>query len=444
MLPYVALMKRLFPTALLLALLPFSALLGQDSASSPGPAETQAETPATPSSAPATASPETSDPAVSDETEDATRISVLGYHEFSATEKATEMRIPTAKFRLQMQAIKDLGLNVITLEDFIAWKQGKKTLPDRSILITIDDGWKSVYTDAYPILKEFEFPFTLFLYKNYVDGGGKALTSKMITEMQKHGASVGSHSTSHPYPSTVRKAQRKGPEEYQKFLNAEMGDSKKFLEAKFGSPIITYAYPGGFHTPEMFDTAEMVGYKHLFTVKPGKVKQDTNNMEIPRYIILGTHDSIFEYATSFRATGNSLGSAGAIIQTTPHPVTPAPGGSTEDRLPLISADLSRVEGLDPESLVMRVSGFGLVPAKFDPATKKFSWKVNRRLRKPTCDVSVQWKLQEKPDMEMPMRWTFVINREAAYQPKTAPSLPQAIQEKSNEIIPQDPENKSSN
>ena len=103
------------------------------------------------------------------------RVSVLGYHEFTSGQKATDMRLPVSKFRKQLQEIKDNNLNVISLADFLAWKRGEKTIPDRSILITIDDGWKSVYTDAYPVLKEFGYPFTIYLYKNYVDGGGRAL-----------------------------------------------------------------------------------------------------------------------------------------------------------------------------------------------------------------------------------------------------------------------------
>lgn len=99
------------------------------------------------------------------------RVTVLGYHDFSSTKDATEMLISTGKFRRQMQAIKDLGLNVISLEDFTAWKRGEKTIQDRSVLITIDDGWKSIYTDAFPILKEMGFPFTIFLYTNYINGG---------------------------------------------------------------------------------------------------------------------------------------------------------------------------------------------------------------------------------------------------------------------------------
>ncbi len=170
---------------------------------------------------------------------DYVRVAVLGYHDFSTTRKVKEMVIRPAKFRSQMQAIKDLKLNVITLEDFILWKQGKKTIPDKSVLITIDDGWKSVYTDAYPILKEFGYPFTIYLYTNYIDRGGSSMTSEMIHEMMKNGCTIGSHSVSHPMPSIIRKHQRKGAAAYKKFIDNELGESKKILELNPAHPVIT-------------------------------------------------------------------------------------------------------------------------------------------------------------------------------------------------------------
>lgn len=355
--------------------------------------------------------------------EDSSLVSVLGYHDFSASLPATEMRLPVEKFRAQMQAIKTLGYKVISLEEFLAWKNGHLLLPERSVLITIDDGWKTVYTDAYPVLKEFGYPFTLFLYKNYVDGGGKALTTAMIKEMMANGASVGSHSVTHSYPKSVKAERLKGPESYTAFLNTEFADSKKFLETQFDSEITTYAYPGGFHTPEMFEVADASGYKNLFTVLPGKISKDSANITLPRYIILGTHDSIFEKAMSFPATATTPATLGTTIQATPYPVTPVAGSTIGDRLPTISVDFTELGSLAAESLVMRVSGFGKVPAVFDPESKKFSWKVNRRLRKPTCDITVSWKLQESDKYEKPMSWTFILNRRAAYLPTTAPSLP---------------------
>jgi peptidoglycan/xylan/chitin deacetylase (PgdA/CDA1 family) len=349
--------------------------------------------------------------------DDGVRAVVLGYHDFSETLPETEMLIRTSKFRKQMEAIKNAGLPVIPMADFQAWKRGEKEIADKSVVITIDDGWKAVYTDAFPILKEFGFPFTLFLYKNYVDGGGKALTSAMIEEMMKHGATLGSHSVSHPYPGLVKSKSRKGAEEYDKFLRHEFGESKRFLEAKFGARVTTYAYPGGYRTEQMDPVAAELGYEHLFTVLPGKIRRSHDNHALPRYIILGTHDRIFDLATGFNEVAAATADpAAAAPQTTPFPVKPEPGTRIDTRLPLVSADLSNVPDLDPKTLVMKVGGFGEVPATFDEVTKSISWQANRKLRSPVCQVSVSWLDLEGKPPEVPLRWSFQIDPEAAYLP----------------------------
>ena len=349
--------------------------------------------------------------------DDGVRVSVLGYHDFSETDEETEMKIRTTKFRRQMEAIRDLGLNVISMEDFQAWKRGEKSVPDKSVVITIDDGWKSVFDDAYPVLKEMNYPFTLFLYKSYVDGGGRALTVPMIKEMMKHGATIGSHAVSHPYPATVKKHRKEGPDAFDKFLRNEMGESKRFLEAKFGEAVTTYAYPGGYQTREMFALGEEFGYEHLFTVLPGKVRRDTPNHSVPRYVILGTHDHIFELATTFYdAPGTGPDDDSIIVQVTPYPVQPEPGALVDQRLPLISADLSKAGAIDPESVVMKVGGFGQVPASFDAETGTVSWQVNRHLRSPGCLVRISWKDPEGNPPGVPLRWNFRIDQESAYVP----------------------------
>ncbi len=350
--------------------------------------------------------------------DDGIRVSVLGYHDFSENERETAMRIRTSKFRKQMEVIRQLGIPVIPMADFIAWKDEGKTIPEKAIVITLDDGWKSVYTDAYPVLKEFGFPFTIYLYKDYVDGGGKALTSAMITEMMANGATIGSHSSTHPFPQTVKQSRKRGAEGYAKFLENEMGESKRFLEAKFKTPVTTFAYPGGYFTEEMLTKAQEVGYTHLFTVQPGKVKRTLPNNILPRYVILGNYDRIFEFATSFRDSQTTMpaGSISGLIQTLPHPVQPEPGAIINTRLPDISVDLSAVENLDPASLKMQVAGFGEVPANYASEAKTFQWRVNRRLRQPVCQVQVTWKDTSGKETETPLKWSFQIDRGAAYLP----------------------------
>ena len=350
--------------------------------------------------------------------DDGVRVSVLGYHDFSKTERETAMRIRTSKFRSQMEALRELGIEVITMEDFIAWKKGEKEIPEKSVVITLDDGWKSVYTDAYPILKEFGYPFTIYLYKNYVDGGGKALTTPMIKEMLKNGATIGSHSATHPFPQTVKKSRKSGEEKFDKFLDVEMRDSKRFLEQKFKRPVTTFAYPGGYFTEEMLTKGEQVGYSHMFTVQPGKVKRTLPDNILPRYIILGNYDKIFDYATSFRDSQAS-GQGGAVANLAKeleYPVNPQPGAIINSRLPVIEVDFSTAENVDTSTLKMRVAGFGEVPANYASEGKVFSWRVNRRLRQKICQVLVTWKDTDGKTTEKSLKWGFQIDRGAAYLP----------------------------
>lgn len=355
------------------------------------------------------------DPNVED---DGVRVSVLGYHDFSASSPETEMRINTAKFRKQLEIIQQLGITVISLDDFIAWKRGDISLPEKCVLLTFDDGWRSVHTDAFPILKEFGHPFVLYLYKNYVDGGGKALTTPMIKEMLANGATLGSHSVSHPLPSMVRRKRDEGPEVYEDYLRVELGKSRDFLKGRFNVPISTYAYPGGFFTEEMLALAPELGYTHLFTVRPAKVTRASSNLALPRYMILGNYDRIFEFATTFRdASDGVVAPTGAIVgmlESTPHPVWPEAGAIVNSRTPEISADLSAVAGLDPATLVMKIAGFGKVPAIFDAETGRFTWTPNRRLRHPICRVEVTWNDTDGKPPEKPLAWSFQLDRESAY------------------------------
>ena len=352
--------------------------------------------------------------------DDGVRVSILGYHDVGENLPETAMRIRTSKFRKQMEAIRQLGIKVISMEEFIAWKKNGAPIPAKSILITFDDGWKSTYTDAFPVLREYGFPYTVYLYKNYVDGGGRALTTAMIEEMKAAGGlTIGCHSVSHPYPLTVKNSRKKGDNAFDAYLRKEMGESKYFLESKFQVKVATYAFPGGFYTDEMLKLGSEFNYDAMFTVIPGKIKRSLPNETLPRYIILGNYDPIFVMATTFRegqTSPNVATSSSSIVQTTPYPVVPEAGGLINSRLPEISADLSKVENLDPKTLTMKIGGFGEVPATFTAATKKFSWTVNRRLRQPTCQVVVSWKDPAGKAVETPLRWSFKIDLEAAYLP----------------------------
>ena len=97
-----------------------------------------------------------------------------------------------------MQEIKNNGFTVIGMQDFLAWRRGEKSIPNKCCIITIDDGWVSAYNNAWPILKKYNYPFTLFIYINYVGTGGKSMSWDQLAEMRDAGVDIESHTYSHP------------------------------------------------------------------------------------------------------------------------------------------------------------------------------------------------------------------------------------------------------
>ena len=226
-----------------------------------------------------------------------TRVAVLGYHNFSNTKPVSDMRMRTSEFCQQMQYIKDAGLTVITMQDFLEWLLGNRCLPERCVLITIDDGWRSVYTDAFPVLKAYGYPFTLFLYTTYISGRGQSMSPEMIQEMMASGATIGSHSTTHLYPSQWKRFAEDSPE-YAAQLRKELPDSVEKLKALFGN-CSTYCYPGGYNTPPMLESLRASGVRAAFTVLEQKVTTLEDPLLVHRYMVFGTDSRIFRRAVNF-------------------------------------------------------------------------------------------------------------------------------------------------
>lgn len=357
---------------------------------------------------------------------DQTRVAVLGYHNFSETEPVSHMMLRTSEFREQMAYLRRAGLTVISMQEFLEWRLGTRTLPARCVLITLDDGWKSVYTDAYPILKEFGYPFTLFLYTNFLNGRGDSLTPEQVKEMQANGATIGSHSVSHLYPRDWKKTEKEGPEAYARQVDFEFGESQKKLSTLFGT-VNTFCFPGGYHTSAMVERMPGYGYLAAFTVVPGKVTVTEAPLAMPRYMIFGDDGSVFRSAVDFRvaqlgtvvSTGSRPGTLPAKTPPPPFAVSPKPHETVAPDFAAITAYMSGVAGVDFSTVQMRVSGFGRVPAKVDPATRAVQWVLPCRIYMPNLSVHVTWKSTDGTSHKA--EWSFSIDPGAPI--KTVNSIP---------------------
>lgn len=373
-----------------------------------GEMDTPPQPPAAPAQPPASALPVP---------RDQTKVAVLGYHNFSDTRPVSEMRMRTSDFRAQMEYLRQAGITVISMQDFLDWRFGTRQLPERCVLITIDDGWKSAYTDAFPILREYGYPFTLFLYTQFITGRGDAMSHEMVREMVRYGATLGSHSTSHLYPRSWKRVGQ-GTPAYTALIDKEIGDSARKLEELFGAKVTTYCYPGGYHTPEMIERAPTYGYVAAFTVIPKKVRYDENPFLIHRYMIFGNNHRIFHMAVNFSDTPTpaaaSSGGIDAFAPPPPFEVAPAAHATVPYAVPVVKADLSSIQGLLPASVTMKVSGFGRVPCRVDEA-KIVSWVPPTRLYMPNVSVQLSWKTSASPARQS-ATWSFKTGPE----PEAAP------------------------
>ena len=347
-----------------------------------------------------------------------TRVAVLGYHNFSDSKPVTEMLMRTSEFRRQMEYIRRAGLRVISMQEFLDWRLGTRELPAKCVLITMDDGWRSVYTDAYPVLREYGYPFTLFLYTKYLTGRGDSMTPAMIREMQANGETIGSHSTSHLFPKSWKAAEAAGAERNAALMDEEMGGSFKRLSELFG-PINTYCYPGGYITRSMLDRLPGYGYVAAFGIIPGKVDCTEDVWQIHRYMIFGNNGSIFERAMDFdpRREGRASAAGASPLRsspTPPFPVTPPPNATVPADFPAITARFSGVENVDLSSVRMSVSGFGRVPTKVDSSTSTISWVPPLRIYLPTLSVYISWKSFD--GTAHTAEWFFHINQDVPVQP----------------------------
>ena len=122
----------------------------QSSGSSPTPAA---------AFTPVAASPKITKPVV-DQTAQAI---IFCYHRLVDKIRYPGTEITPAAFEAQMKELKDRGITVIPMQDLLAWKRGEKNIPPRCAVVSFDDGWKSQYEVAWPIMKKYGYPFTMFI-----------------------------------------------------------------------------------------------------------------------------------------------------------------------------------------------------------------------------------------------------------------------------------------
>ncbi len=212
------------------------------------------------------------------------RVPILLYHRFGPA-VADSMTVTTPVFASHLAYLRDHGYQAIPLRQLVDYyRQKGPPPPPQSVAITIDDGHKTVYSDALPLVRQYRLPVTLFIYPSAISQAAYALTWEQLRELRQSGRfDIQSHTFWHPNFKQERK--RLNPVAYEEFVNMQLKKSKARLERELGIRVDMLAWAFGIHDDFLTAKAAAAGYVAAFTLERRAAQSSDQVMRLPRYLM---------------------------------------------------------------------------------------------------------------------------------------------------------------
>jgi peptidoglycan/xylan/chitin deacetylase (PgdA/CDA1 family) len=210
-------------------------------------------------------------------------VPILSYHRFEP-DKSRLVVTPQA-FAAQMAYLKAHDYRVIPLTDLIDFLQGHKPLPRRAVVITIDDGFKSAYTIAYPILQHYGFPATIFVYSDFIGSAGGLSWQEMRDMVASHLIDIQPHSKSHMNLGLIEPTEDDATS--AQWVEREIHFPARQIQQHLKLPIHTFAYPYGDTNDFVIARLQAQHYQMGVTVERGGNPFFTDPFLLRRTMIYG-------------------------------------------------------------------------------------------------------------------------------------------------------------
>lgn len=216
------------------------------------------------------------------------KVIVLVYHHIDPREGG--ITISPERFKNHLETLKRNDYNVISMDQFLAFKKKGGSVPQNAVLITFDDGYESFYTYAYPELKKYGYTATKFIVTDSIDHppavGAKRLTWDEMREMKKNGMSFYSHTYKHHDKAKVGKGDEVKPmlanpiylekekrmetdAEYRSRIKNDLIIADSRIEEELGKQLNLLCFPFGSYNKEVLEIGRSVGIQLFFTTKDG-------------------------------------------------------------------------------------------------------------------------------------------------------------------------------
>ncbi len=232
----------------------------------------------------------------------APRATVLCYHRFGPT-VADSMTVRTARFESHLRVMRELGCNVIPLSSLVDYLAGRRAdLPPKAVVITVDDGHITQFTEMHPVIERAQVPITLFIYPSAISSASYAMSWDQLRQLHASPlVQVGGHTYWHPNFKHERKKQK--PEDFARFVSAQLLKSKAVLDKKLGKVWPYLAWPFGICDSELMDLAQAAGVEAAFTLDAQPATRGQPLLALPRYLMVDRVDE----AALVRLLGHGAG-----------------------------------------------------------------------------------------------------------------------------------------
>lgn len=231
--------------------------------------------------------------------QNSSRLIVLCYHHLTETgDQVGGSSMSVTDFARHMAYLHENNYNVLGMDEFLQYYEQRK-FPDKSVMLTFDDGYQSFYTLAYPILKKYNFEAVIFPVVSLTPGLERQviqnphLTFHHMRAMLKDSdlIHIGSHTYDLHYYRDDGKAaieRTKGEKEsdYIARIKKDLRASKDLLELQTDQEVIALAWPYGKTTHTAVNIAKDLDYKLLFILRGEPVTPNTSLYRIPRYSVV--------------------------------------------------------------------------------------------------------------------------------------------------------------
>jgi len=163
-----------------------------------------------------------------------------------------------------MHALKQAGFVAVTEQEvWDSWHRGGP-LPARAVVVSVDDGYHTNWTNAAQVLKQMGWPGVLNLKVGNLHEPSYGLTEGQVRQMVADGWEIDSHTVNHPDLTTVDAAR----------LRYELVESRRALQRMFGVPVNFFCYPAGRYNDTVIAALRAAGYLGATTENPGLAQPD--------------------------------------------------------------------------------------------------------------------------------------------------------------------------